>query len=298
MQIKRYAGIDIGSNAARLIIKDLHPTENNKYLLKKRVFIRLPLRIGNDVFSKGKICDEKIQEFINAVKIFKDLLKYNDVSVYRACATSALRNAENQKDIVEIIKNETGISIDVIDGFEEAELLFLTNREKLKKGKFYMSADLGGGSLQLALFRYKKLIRAYTYKTGTLRFVTKTIKQSEIDALEKKVIKLKKEYPEAELMGSGGNINKISKMIGKKNVTFDDMKNLYNKLNKISYIDRIKKYSLREDRADVIMPALKLYMRIMKVSGSDRIFVPKTGLADGIIRSLFLEDYGLKKLEF
>ena len=298
MFIKRYAGIDIGSNAARLIIKDLHPTEKNKYLLKKRVFIRLPLRIGNDVFSKGKICDKKIQEFIKVMKIFKDLLEYNDVSVYRTCATSALRNAENQKDVVEIIKNETGMSIDVIDGFEEAELLFLTNREKLKKGKFYMSADLGGGSLQLSLFRYKKLIQAYTYKTGTLRFITKTIKQSEIDALEKKVIKLKKKYPEAELMGSGGNINKISKMIGKQNVFFDDMKKLYNKLNEISYIDRIKKYSLREDRADVIMPALKLYMRIMKVSGSDRIFVPKTGLADGIIRSLFLEDYGLKKLEF
>ena len=213
MFIKRYAGIDIGSNAARLIIKDLHPTEKNKYLLKKRVFIRLPLRIGNDVFSKGKICDKKIQEFIKVMKIFKDLLEYNDVSVYRTCATSALRNAENQKDVVEIIKNETGMSIDVIDGFEEAELLFLTNREKLKKGKFYMSADLGGGSLQLSLFRYKKLIQAYTYKTGTLRFITKTIKQSEIDALEKKVIKLKKKYPEAELMGSGGNINKISKIL-------------------------------------------------------------------------------------
>ena len=298
MQIKRYAGIDIGSNAARLIIKDLHPTDNNKYLLKKRAFIRLPLRMGNDVFSEGKICEENIRKFINAMKIFKDLLEYYDVAVCRTCATSAVRNAENQKDIVEIIKSETGISVDVIDGFEEAELLFLTNRENLKKGQFYMSADLGGGSLQLALFRYKKLIWAHAYKTGTLRFITNTINQSEINALEKKVIELKKNYPEAELMGSGGNINKISKMIMKRNVTFDDLKKLYDQLNEISYIDRIKKFSLREDRADVILPALKLYMRILKLSECEHIIVPKTGLADGIIRSLFLKDYGLKKLKF
>lgn len=298
MQIKRYAGIDIGSNAGRLIIKDLHPTYNNKYLLKKRAFIRLPLRMGSDVFSEGKICDEKIREFINAVKIFKDLLEYYDVVAYRACATSALRNAENQKELVKIIKNETGISVDVVDGYEEAELLFLTNRENLKKGQFYMSADLGGGSLQLALFSYKKLIWAHAYKTGTLRFLTNTVNQSEINALEDKVIELKKNYPEAELMGSGGNINKISKMIGKRNLTFDDIKNLYDQLNEISYIDRIKIFSLREDRADVIIPALRLYMRILTLSECEHIIVPKTGLADGIIRSLFLKDYGLKKLKF
>ena len=288
MQIKRYAGIDIGSNAGRLIIKDLHPTDNNKYLLKKRVFIRLPLRMGNDVFSYGKICDEKVSEFINAMKIFKDLLEYYDVAVYRTCATSAMRNAENQKDIVEIIRNETGIFVDVIDGFEEAELLFLTNRENLKKGKFYISADLGGGSLQLALFRYNKLIWAHAFKTGTLRFLTKTINQSEVKALEDKVIELKKNYPEAELMGSGGNINKISKMIGKRNVTFDDMKILYDQLNEISYIDRIKTFSLRDDRADVILPALRLYMRILTLSECEHIIVPKTGLADGIIRSFLI----------
>lgn len=298
MFIKKYAGIDIGSNAARLIIKDLHPAENNKYILKKRVYIRLPLRIGNDVFSGGYIGEEKLFEFIKAMDIFKDILNYYNVTEFKACTTSAVRGASNQKDVLKKIKLITGINIDVIDGHEEANLLYLTNRENLKKKKFYISADLGGGSLQLALFQYKKLIWANAFKTGTLRFLTKTVKQSEIDALENKVVELRFKYPGIEMMGSGGNINKISKMIGKKNVTFDDLNKLYDQLNEISYIDRIMKFSLKEDRADVIVIALRLYMRILKLSGCEYIIVPKTGLADGIIRSLFLKDYGLKKLKF
>jgi exopolyphosphatase/guanosine-5'-triphosphate,3'-diphosphate pyrophosphatase len=156
---------------------------------------------------------------------------------------------------------------------------------------------LGGGSLQLALFRYRELVWANAFKAGTLRFITKTIKQNEIDALEAKVIELKSNYPDAEIMGSGGNINKISKIIGKQKVTYDDMKYLFERLNSVSYYDRIKKYGLREDRADVIIPALRLYMRILKLSGNNHILVPKTGLADGIIQSLFLRDYGINQLQ-
>jgi exopolyphosphatase/guanosine-5'-triphosphate,3'-diphosphate pyrophosphatase len=297
MKIKSYAGIDIGSNAARLIIKDLHPTVKNTYMLKKRVYIRLPLRIGLDVFSEGSVSEEKTFQFIKAMEIFKDIIEYNNVLLFRACATSAVRNAENKDDVLRKIKLIAKIDIDVIDGHEEANLLYLTNREKLEKRKYYISADLGGGSLQIGLFRYSELIWANAFKTGTLRFITNTIKQSEIEALESKVTELKNKYPEAQLMGSGGNINKIAKMIGKSKLSYNDLEYLYIKLTSVSFDERIKKYSLREDRADVILPALETYMRLIEISECKYVIVPKTGLADGIIRDLFLKEYGIKKLK-
>ncbi len=298
MPIRKYAGIDIGSNATRLIINDLLPSEKDKFVLEKRVYIRLPLRIGYDVFTSGKIKKDMKRQFLYAMNIFKDILNYNGVNVYRACATSALRNADNQAEIIHFIKEETGITIEVIDGYEEAELLYLTNREKLRKKKYYISAEMGGGSLQLAIFNYEKLIWAHAYKTGTLRFLTGTVKQTEIEALEQKILELKTRYPDAELVGSGGNINKISKIIQRMYVPYKDMKILYKDLSNLSYIERIKKYTLREDRADVIVPALALYLRLMKLTESDTIHVPKTGLADGIIRELFLRDYDINKLDF
>ncbi len=296
-ELERYAGIDIGSNAVRLIIKDLLPAENNKFTLKKRVYIRLPLRLGLDVFSVGKIMKEKQDEFLKAMQIFKDVTDYYRVNEYRACATSAMRNAKNNKIITDQIKEKTDINIEIIDGHEEAELLYLTNREKLEKGQYYISADLGGGSLQIGLFKYTELIWAHAYKTGTLRFITKTVEQKEIISLEKKLENLKKEYPDAKLTGSGGNINKISKLINKNILTYQDLENLYKNLIELSYSERIKKYAFREDRADVILPALKIYMRLMKATGKNTIFVPKTGLADGIIHDLFLKDYEINKLK-
>lgn len=297
MKIKSYAGIDIGSNAARLIIKDLHPTENNTYMLKKRVYIRLPLRIGLDVFSEGFISEKMTFNFIKAMEIFKDVIEYNNVALFRSCATSAVRNAENKEDVLRKIKLIAKIDIDVIDGHEEANLLYLTNRENLEKRKFYISADLGGGSLQIGIFRYSELIWAHAFKTGTLRFITNTVEQSEIEAMETKVTEIKHKYPEAKLMGSGGNINKIAKMIGKPKLSYTDLEYLYYKLSSVSFDDRIRKYSLREDRADVILPALETYMRLIEISECKYIIVPKTGLADGIIRDLFLKEYGISKLE-
>jgi exopolyphosphatase/guanosine-5'-triphosphate,3'-diphosphate pyrophosphatase len=298
MPIKKYAGIDIGSNATRLIINDLLPAENDKFVLEKRVYIRLPLRIGYDVFTSGKIKKEMRHQFLYAMKIFKDILNYNGVTCFRACATAAMRNADNQAEILNYIRLETDINIEVIDGFEEAELLYLINREKLGDKKYFISADMGGGSLQLAVFNYDQLIWAHAFKTGTLRFLTGTVLQYEIDALEQKILELKQEYPDAVLMGSGGNINKISKIIQSMYAPYKEMKSLHKELKNMSFIDRIKKYTLREDRADVIVPALALYLRLMKLTGSETIYVPKTGLADGIIRELFLRDYDIAELNF
>ncbi len=294
---KRYAGIDIGSNATRLIIKDLLPVKNNRFTLKKRVYIRLPLRLGTDVFSSGKILKDKSAEFVKAMQIFKDIMDFYNVKTYRACATSALRNAENKTAVSTFVKEQSGINIDIIDGHEEAELLYLTNREKLDKDSYYISADLGGGSLQIGLFKHTQLIWAHAYKTGTLRFVTKTVKQKEIKALEQKLGELKEQYPDAKLVGSGGNINKISKICSKSIVPYSDMQQLYEDIVSLSFSERLIKYKFREDRADVILPALKIYMRLMETTGKDRIFIPKTGLADGIIHALFLKDYGFEYLK-
>jgi exopolyphosphatase/guanosine-5'-triphosphate,3'-diphosphate pyrophosphatase len=298
MDIERYAGIDIGSNAARLIIKDIHPLDNNKFFLKKRVYIRLPLRLGTDVFSSGIVSNEKIAEFEKAMKIFREIMDYNNITKYRACATSALRNALNSADIITNIKNFAQIDIEIIDGYEEAHLLYITVREFLKRKKIYVSADLGGGSLQLGIYKYNEFIWGHAFETGTLRFLTNTVKREEIRKLIKKVSEIKNEYPNAQLVGSGGNINKISKLLRKKNVSYKDLILLYKKLSIISYSDRIEKYGLREDRADVIIPALKMYIKTLKFSDSDYIIVPKTGLADGIIQKLFNDDFGCEKLKF
>jgi len=291
VEIKKYAGIDIGSNAARLIIKDLLPAQNNSHILKNRVYIRLPLRLGIDVFTKGKIGNEKKEEFVKAMLIFKDIIDYNKVETFRVCATSAMRNAQNKNEIIKKIKEKTNLEIEIINGHEEARLLYLTNREKLEKGQYYISADLGGGSLQVGLFKYTELIQAHAYKTGTLRFITKTVDPKELTALENKLEELKKQYPDAKLTGSGGNINKISKLIGKNILSYNDLKLLYSELINLSYEDRIKKYAFREDRADVILPALKIYMRLLEKTEKNTIFVPKTGLADGITRQLYEKDF-------
>jgi len=297
MPIKKYAGIDIGSNAARLIIKDLLPSEGTEYVLKSRVYIRLPIRLGTDVFLKGKILKKKKEEFLKAMQIFKDIIDYNNVDKYRICATSAVRNAKNKDAVIQSVKKKIGLKIQIIDGHEEARLLYLTNREKLEKEQYYISADLGGGSLQIGLFKYTELIWAHAYKAGTLRFVTKTVDPKEIISLEKKLNELKTDYPDAKLTGSGGNINKISKLVGKSILNYEDLQKLYSEIIRLSYEDRIKKYAFREDRADVILPALKIYMRLLKATEKNSIFVPKTGLADGIIYSLFLKDYKLNKLK-
>ncbi len=298
MRVKRYAGIDIGSNAARLIIKDLIPAEDGTFFFKKRNYLRLPLRLGEAVFTTGSVPQTKIKQLVEAMRIYKNILDFNHTLNYAACATSALRNAANRDEIIDAVRRETGIDIRIIDGYEEARLLYLTTRESLKEHPYCISADMGGGSLQLAVFQYEKLIWARAFKTGTLRFLTQTIRQEEISELEKKALELSRKYPDAQLTGSGGNINKIAKIIGKKYIPYQDMQSLYKKMNTMTYEQRIQKYTLRTDRADVIIPALRLYLRIMELTSSSHIFVPKTGLADGIIHSLFTQEYQDSKLLF
>jgi len=290
--IKRYAGIDIGSNATRLIIKDVLPGESyDKALLKKSLYVRLPVRLGADVFEFGKIREKKEKDFINAIKVYENLLDFYAVSNIRACATSAVRSAANGDEIIKKIKDKTGIHIEIIDIREEAELIFETNKYHLPEESTFLSADLGGGSLQLTLFKSNKLFWSDSYKTGTLRMLKNKVKDKEIKRFEKDLEELSKKYNKIKLLGTGGNINTISKIYRNKTVSLTFMKHLYKELKPLSINERMIKYFFRADRADVIIPALKIYIDILNITQTENIYVPKTGLADGIIRQLYEDDF-------
>ncbi len=291
-KIKRYAGIDIGSNAARLIIKDVLAGESyDKTVLKKRLYVRLPVRLGADVFEYGKIRKKKKSDFLNALTIYKNLLDFYEVKKMRACATSAVRSAENGKKIINEIKEKTGINIEIIDIKEEANIIFETNKYHLPEDKTFLSADLGGGSLQLTLFKSSALFWSDSYKTGTVRMLKNKVSKNEIKRFENDLAALIKNHNDIKLIGTGGNINTVSKVCRNKTVSLRMLKNLYEDLIPKNIDERMAKYFFRPDRADVIIPALKTYIRILEITGKNEIYVPKTGLADGIIRQLYEDDF-------
>ncbi len=290
MQSKKFAGIDIGSNAIRLLIKNVVPGETFKdAILNKLVYLRLPVRLGGVVFKYGEISDDKQKEFFNALKIYKDLIDYYQIpdENYRACATSATRSARNGQLVVDMIYKQLGLKIDIIDGTEEAELLFRTNIYNLPDGKTFLSADLGGGSLQITIFENKNLVWTHSYKIGTVRLLNNSVEKSEMIKFEEKMKQISEQYDNLKIIGSGGNINKISKVVGEKNLELSDIEDLYNKLNNMTLEERIQKYKFREDRADVIVPAASIYIKLLKLLEAKQINVPKIGLADGIIRQLY-----------
>jgi len=286
----KFAGIDIGSNAIRLIIKNVIQGRDYKdAILNKLVYLRLPLRLGGDVFKYGFITDKKYEQFVSGLAIYRKILDFYKIeeSQMRACATSATRDAKNGKEIINNVYKTTGIKIEIIDGIEEAEILFKTNRYNLPEDEYFMSADLGGGSLQITIFKDAKMIWSHSFKIGTVRILNNSVKKSEIDFFEQKMKEINEEFPKLKLIGSGGNINKISKTLNDKTVKIDDIEKFHKKLEKMTIEERIRKYSFRADRADVIVPAADIYIKLMKLLDIDKIYVPKTGLADGIIRELY-----------
>ncbi len=293
MQYKRYGGIDIGSNAVRLIIKDVLPGKTYAdAIMNKRVYVRLPLRLGGDVFQYNKIKKQKQNDFIKAIKIYKNLLKFYEVNEFRACATSAVRSADNGSKIINKIRKKTGIDIEIISGEEEASLIFETNKYNLPEKKTYLSGDLGGGSLQLTIFSNDKLIWTHSYKIGTVRMLSNKVSDKEINKFKNKLNEIELQFPDLQLIGTGGNINALSKLQGSKNVSYEGLKNIYEDLSSISVEERMKKFRFKEDRADVIIPALKVYLILMEITKQNEIYVPKTGLADGIIRQLYENEFG------
>lgn len=291
LTIEKYAAIDIGSNAIRLLVANVIEQENSPTLFKKNELIRVPIRLGEDVFSVGEISEKNMQRMIDAMQAFRLLMNAHQVKYYRACATSAMREASNGDEVVQIIKETSSVEIEIIDGKEEAAIIAATDLYSvIEKDKVYLYVDVGGGSTECTLYDQGEVKVSKSFKIGTVRILKNLVDQSKWVALSDWIKEHTNEYSKITVIGSGGNINKIIKMNRKKSrksLSYLNMLNFYEMLDTLSYDERVVKLGLNPDRADVIIPALEIYLRTMKWSNAEHIVVPSIGLSDGIIKTLY-----------
>jgi exopolyphosphatase/guanosine-5'-triphosphate,3'-diphosphate pyrophosphatase len=287
----RLAAIDIGSNAARLLINDVIEGPQGKPDFIKLSLVRVPLRLGFDVFEKGEISPDKIEMFIKTLQSYKLLLDVYNVKYFMAAATSAMRDAANAKEILDRIKTETGIDIKVISGDEEANYIYESHvAEKLSSNESYLYIDVGGGSTELTLFSDGKLVAKKSFNIGTIRLLKNQVSEDHWDEMKKFIKQKTGGYHHITAIGSGGNINKIFSLSKRKEgrpIPLELLRNYYKEFSSVSVAQRISLYGLREDRADVIVPALLIYINVMRWADADEIFIPKIGLADGLIHILY-----------
>ncbi len=284
------AAIDIGSNAVRLFFSNVYEKEN-KIIAEKASLLRIPLRLGEDVFRTGKISEEKCQKLIKTINAFGLLLEvYNPVE-FKAIATSAMREAENSIEVLEKIKSQTGIELELIDGNKEASLISAFNDIRFKgKHNLSMFIDVGGGSTEISVLKNDTYVDSNSFKIGTVRFLNDKVKDNEWKKLKNWLKQFEKEYGNILCIGSGGNINKLTKLYGQipENVlSYENLKNGIKDLKKYTLDERIKTLGLRPDRADVIIPAGKIFKFILKHTNSSFIYAPKIGLPDGIVIVLY-----------
>jgi exopolyphosphatase/guanosine-5'-triphosphate,3'-diphosphate pyrophosphatase len=289
----RLAAIDIGSNAARLLISDV-TINDNKPEFNKVNLVRVPLRLGFDVFEKKEISAEKIPMIFNTIKTYKYLLDAYEVKHIKAAATSAMRDAVNAQEIIDLVQKETGILIEVISGGYEASLIYENHiAENLDKEHAYLYIDVGGGSTELTFFAGNKLVFKESFNIGTIRLIKDQVKEEQWERMKEFIKKESKDYTDKIIaIGSGGNINKIfslSKRKDGKPLPIELLKDYYKEIGSFSVEDRIRLYKFREDRADVIVPALQIYINVMRWANANEIYVPKIGLADGLIQHLYNE---------
>ena len=295
------AAIDIGSNGARLLIKRFDPEalrEEDK--IKKVMFIRVPLRLGKDVFSLGKVSKEREKMMIHMMKGFKQFMKLNDVEQFRACATSAMRDAENGKKVLKKIERETGIKLEIIKGQEEAKLLFnnLVEKTDSNEGSFAY-IDVGGGSTEVSIIHDGVLAESYSYNMGTLRMLSGKVTAETEKLFKANLTRYAEQYGEVKIIGSGGNINKLNKLArhGKgnaKELPLAELKRLYQMMQPLSIEERQISFSLKEDRADVIIPAAEIFLKASEYLKCESIMVPNISLADSIVDGI-VED--MEKVE-
>jgi exopolyphosphatase / guanosine-5'-triphosphate,3'-diphosphate pyrophosphatase len=284
------AAIDIGSNAARLLICEV--VKHDKEIeFSKLSLIRIPLRLGFDVFEKGYIGFRKKKMLLNTIDAFSALMKVYEVDHYIACATSAMRDASNSKEIIKEIKSDTGIKIEVISGDLEAEIIYENHiAELLDASKSYLYIDVGGGSTEVTLFHKSAVAFQKSFNIGTVRLLTNKVEDATWEDLKQTLKEIGKKYPKLVAIGSGGNINKIFSMINSKNIKsipIEVIREFLRVLEPMSVEERMHTYLLKRDRADVIVPALRIYANTMKWANIDEIHVPKIGLADGLINHLY-----------
>jgi exopolyphosphatase/guanosine-5'-triphosphate,3'-diphosphate pyrophosphatase len=291
IKIKKYAAIDIGSNAMRLLVTNIIEENGKETQFSKSSLVRVPIRLGQDAFTVGEITEENIDRMVDAMKAFKLLMKVHKVEKYMACATSALREAYNGKEVVEIIKKKADVKIEIIDGKKEAAIIASTDLHYLLKTEHnYLYVDVGGGSTEFSLFSEGKMIISKSFKVGTVRLLNNMVGEIVWHEIEKWIKQNTEEFDNVTLIGSGGNINKLFKMSGKQNekpLSYIYLNAQYTNLNALSYEQRISDLGLNPDRADVIIPALRIYLNAMKWSGARNIYVPKIGLADGIVKAMY-----------
>ena len=290
-----YAAIDIGSNAVRLLIKEIKE-EQGKAHFSKVLMLRVPLRLGFDVFDIGKISEKKEKNMIRLMKAFRHLMKIYDVKHCRACATSAMRDAKNGMDIIKQIEKKTGVHIDIIDGQEEAKIIYNNHVEHMEDQKGnYMYVDVGGGSTEINLLSEGQLVCSRSYNIGTVRMLNNAVKDSDWDRLKNDLAELAKSYPQTNIIGSGGNINKLYRLADKKNkkkmtMQVSVLQELHTRLKALSLEERMEQFGMKPDRADVIIPAGEIFLTIANIIGASYIHVPVIGLSDGIIDELYLQN--------
>ena len=290
MKVEKFAAIDIGSNAVRILIANVIEIEN-KVFFQKNSLIRSPVRLGEDSFILGEISDKSIKRVIKTLKAFKLLMDVHDVSHYKAFATSALREANNSLHVVKMIKKKSRIKVEIIDGSKEAEIISYSKiSDFINTQKTFLFVDVGGGSTEFTFINEGKNIISKSFKIGTVREINNLVDDRAWIAIKNWIKKNSKKYDKITLMGSGGNINKLFKLSNTKEgkpLSKIKLNQLYKDLLSLSYEERIISYGLNTDRADVIVPAAKIYLKALEWSGGQKIYVPRFGLSDGMIKYIY-----------
>ena len=288
-----YAAIDIGSNAVRLLIKSIDREAVQEKKIKKVMMLRVPLRLGFDVFSIGELSEKKADKLRRLMKAFRQLMKIYDVDDYRACATSAMRDARNGRTIIKKIEKDTGIRIEIIDGQEEARMIYNNHIECMedRQGN-YMYVDVCGGSTEINLLTNGELVWSVSYNIGTVRMLSNAVKEGTWQQMEEELMKVTEGVSAINIIGSGGNINKLFRLADKKDkklqrLPVSSLQTVYDVLKPLTPEERVEAFSLKQDRADVIVPAAEIFLKIAEVVHAEYIYVPVIGLSDGIIDNLY-----------
>ena len=285
----KLAAIDVGSNAIRVLIAEVKkPLGVWQYA--KIAYLRLPVRLGDDVFEKGSISDAKIERFLDGMKIFKAMLAFYKVDAYRAVATSAMRDSNNSKRIQSRVLKETGITLEVISGKEEAELVYLTFQLMHNIKTNYLLVDVGGGSTEITLFQDNQIHAAKSFQIGSVRMLKNKVKPEEWDKMRDWIATEIAPYNPQRIFGSGGTINSVHKVLensSKDPVTIHQLDSLVKTLEDLSLEERLLRFPIKEDRADVIVPAMQIYTFVLNSLNLTEVFVPKMGLSDGVLLDLY-----------
>ncbi len=294
------AAIDIGSNGARLLIKRFDDSAPEFERIRKLMFIRVPLRLGKDVFTLGKISKQRAEMMLHMMKGFKQFMLLYDVKAFRACATSAMRDAENGKKVMERIKDKTGIGLEIIPGAQEAQLLCNNLVENTESGTGnFAYVDVGGGSTEISLLHDGILAESHSFNIGTLRLLSGNVRAEEWNDMKTMLEEYAREFPDTRIIGSGGNINKLFKLVKDKNsnmrLNVQQLRDIHNQLSLLSIEERKAQFNLKDDRADVIVPAGEIFLKVAEHLKCDEIIVPNISLADSIVDGLYRDIKGAEQ---